>query len=406
VRAVVLLAVVGCGFQRGAASSSDDATPIDVASGSDARTIDAPTDARPLDGPPDAYVCTTHTLPPAVNVDPMTWKAKFLTSPIWTCNTAGSITINSMAGTVMSSGCSIGTPDVTADVAQTSGGAHVMVVRLRGLSLTNGAVLQMIGTRPIILLVAGNVTVDSGALVTADASGTTAGPGAATCADQASGLGITGGGGWGGGGGGFGTAGGQGGYNTTNGGAPVANTLVPLRGGCAGGATGGSSVVAGGGGAFEISATGTISIGATSAANLSAGGGGGPITTSGGAGGASGGGILLVSPAPAAFGANGAMRANGGAGSSGNAASGAGGTNLAGENGHATDSNAALDTSGVAGGSSNDHGRAGGLSQLVGATPTLTAGATSGTTMNGRGGGGGGGGFVVIASGVTTMSCD
>jgi hypothetical protein len=355
--------------------------------------------------------CTTHAVPPSHSVDPTQWKAAFLTSPIWTCNAAGTTTINSMLGTVTSTSCSIGLPDVTNNVAQTNGGSPVMVVRLRGLSVTNNHVLQLVGDKPIVILVAGNVVVDSGGMIDASASGATPGPGGSTanlCTSNATGLGAAGSSGWGGGGGGFGTNGGYGGYDPSGRpGAMTGNTgISPLRGGCSGGVGGGNTAMPGaGGGAFELDASGTISIGATGAANLVASGGGAPSTSFGGNGGGAGGAVVLVSPAMAQLGAGGALRANGGAGSSG--CSGLCTPNP-GTDGHKTDANAATDTSGTPGGGNmNDHGRKGGLADLVGSSPLVSADADMTTVQTGgRGGGGGGGGRLLIAVASATSSCD
>ena len=53
----------------------------------------------------------------------------------------------------------------------------VMVIRLTGLSLTNGYTISITGTYPVIFFVAGNVLVDSGASIRADATGNSPGGG-------------------------------------------------------------------------------------------------------------------------------------------------------------------------------------------------------------------------------------
>jgi hypothetical protein len=393
--ALVGLVVAGCSFQPGTyrgAGGQDDANADGMSSGSN-------------DG---SGACTNHVLPPAVNVDPTMWSASFLTAPTWTCDGAGTTTIDSNAGTATSTTCALGTAEITNDVAQTTGGGTVLVVRLRGLSITNGHVLRLVGNKPIVFLVAGDVVVDSDGLIDAGADGSTPGPGgsrAGECTTLATGLGgAPSGSGWGGGGGGFGTAGGQGCYNLVNGGSAVASTLEPLRGGCSGG--GSASTGGAGGGGVQISASGTIQIGATGVGTISAGGGGGPAATSGGGNaGGSGGAILLVSPADATRGIDGALRANGGAGSEG--CSSCGGLD-AGENGHASDSARTVDASGIpGGGNGNDHGRRGGLADLVGADPLVSgAGEMATAQSGGRGGGGGGGGTLVVRSAATVDACD
>ncbi len=343
--------------------------------------------------------------PPSVNVDTTQWSANFATSPNWSCTAAGTTTIDSAAGTVVSTSCALGTLDVTADAPQLdASGPHVMVVRLRGMTLGGGHVLKIVGDKPVVFLVSGNVSVASGSSIDASAVGTTAGPGGATggaapawCAGSTGADAVSGNGdGPGGGGGGFGTAGGGGGngQNGTPGGAGAVSTdtdLQPLRGGCAGGLGGHSSNAAAGagGGAFEISASGTISVAGTLSASGGAGKGQtGPCCTGkGGDGGGSGGGILLVSPSAPVL--SGAVRAHGGAGSGGEE----GGTSSAGQDGHTADDTAA---SGGNGQNLGGKGGSGGLTRSGGASAAGTAGASDTIGLGGGGGGGGGGGRVVV----------
>src|SRR5207237_1056392 len=102
------------------------------------------------------------------------------------------------------------------------------------------------GNEPVIFLVNGNVSVDTGGNIDSSASGTTAGAGgslSSVCGTTASSTGVGhdgvlgGGNGSAGGGGGFGTAGGKGGDETTDGfaggaagPASAGATLQPLRG--------------------------------------------------------------------------------------------------------------------------------------------------------------------------------
>lgn len=396
-RLVALIALAGCSFEHGLAGGAGDGGV----------TSDT---AIMLDGPPG---CTNHTLPPSVNVDVTMWSASFLTAPAWDCTAGGTTTINSANGTVTSTSCALGTPDVTNGVAQlTSGAPAVFVVRLKRLTVSNGHVVRLLGDKPVVLLVAGDVVVDTGGMIDASATAGIPGPGgslASVCVNRAAGLGEPATGyGWGGGGGGFGSAGGQGCYDVINGGAASGDpALVPLRGGCSGGPgngpAGSGQLTGAGGGAFEISAAGSISIGATGPANLVAAGGGGPAFNGGGNGGGSGGAILLVAPT-VTFGAAGAARAHGGSGSEGSS----GGGNDPGRDGHATDNTPATDISGIAGGgNNNDHGRAGGLAFKVGTgNVTMQAGAMTTAQIGGRGGGGGGGGRIAITIGTTTPACD
>jgi hypothetical protein len=293
-----------------------------------------------------------------------------------------------------------------------------MVVRLQGLTVSNNHVLKLTGDKPIIILVAGNVVVDSGGKIDAGATTTTAGPGgnlASMCTGQIGGNGTVSGDGGGAGGGAFGTAGGRGGYgnnqSSTSGAAGAVSSdtdLQPLRGGCAGGKGAGSSNTAGGagGGAFEISASGTITIGTgTNVANLTSNGGAGLLqpnnsncTGDGGDGGGSGGGILLVSPALATFGTNGAARAHGGGASGGTEC----GSSSSGVDGHQTDNTAAN------GGNGELSGEAGGKGGLCAGNncSTSAAGLQGQDSAFGGGGGGGGGGRVLIITGSTSLACN
>jgi hypothetical protein len=398
VRHVVLVMLAACGFSARSAEVVHDSS----LGGEGAPVI--------IDGPPDVAQgssCTTHAVPPSLNVDPTQWNAKFLTAPMWNCNAVGTTTIDTSTGSITSTSCALGGIDTTMT-------SSLFVVRLRDLRVTNSHKLVIVGNKPVVLLVAGNVVVDTGALIDVSAEGAVPGPGGspATCVDNASGLGTAGTTpNWGGGGGGYGTAGGQGAYQVTNGGLATGTaTLVPLRGGCSGGIgdgkAGTSPQPGGGGGAIEIDASGTISVGATSAANIAASGGGAPANDGGGNGGGAGGAILLVSPATAQLGVAGALRANGGAGSEG--CSSACNGPASGTSGHKTDSAQALDTSGIAGGGNNlDHGRRGGLADLVGAAALVSAPGDMTTAQSGgRGGGGGGGGRLRIATSPATTSCD
>src|SRR3954454_5909993 len=79
--------------------------------------------------------CTDHVLPPSVNVNATQWAANFMSSPTWNCNAAGPPTMDTAAGTVTSTSCNLCTLDISNNVAQTTGGPNVMVVRLRGLTV-------------------------------------------------------------------------------------------------------------------------------------------------------------------------------------------------------------------------------------------------------------------------------
>jgi hypothetical protein len=364
--------------------------------------------------------CTNVTIPPAVNVDPSTWNLDFKTAPNWNCSGSGTMTINTQANTITTSGTDGGSScasvtDFTNAQAQglsaPDGGAPTpMVVRLTGLTLTSGYTINITGPNPVAFYVSGNVLVDSGASIHADAAGSTAGPGgnSSLCGTSTGGNGS---GSRGGGGGGFGTAGGTGGGSGGAAGVVSTNTtLQPLRGGCAGGTAGAS--LGAGGGSFQISASGTITIGTgTNTAILSAAGGGSAAAgaNSASAGGGSGGGILLISPVAATIGTNAAIRAHGGG--TGGVAGAAGflgsdGTSNPGQNGHTADNTAAsggtaTNGSGLLGGGAGTNGANGGL--CAGPSCAVNAGGANGSSPAG---GGGGGGRVMVTTKASTVVCE
>ena len=185
--------------------------------------------------------CSNVALPPSVDVDATQWAANFKTSPIWNCNAAGTTTVDSNAGTITSTSCTLGPLDFTNNVTQSAaGGPTVMVVRLRGLTVSNNHLLKLQGNKPIIFLVSGNVALDSGGTIDASANATTAGPGGNGSACGTSAGTTSNATGTGGGGGGFGTPGGYGakadGASGAAGGTAAASlALQPVRGGCPGG---------------------------------------------------------------------------------------------------------------------------------------------------------------------------
>jgi hypothetical protein len=398
--------------------------------------IDAPEGGSEASGEAS---CTSVQIPPSINVNSTMWN--FVGSPAWNCIAAGTTTINSTGTgsacpTITGDNCGgTATLDCTNSVTQTNaGGPPVMVVRLTGLTITNGHIIRLVGDKPIVFLVAGNVTVDSGGQIDASATGTTPGPGGSDAAVCGMSTGVSGEpntrGSAGGGGGGFGTAGGTGGGGmmTPDGGtagvAGGAANLQPLTGGCSGGSgasigdagTGGSGGA--GGGAFEISASGTIIIGtASNTAILSAAGGGSAAPGTGGmqnnvgyydnasGGGGSGGGILLVSPVLATFGTGGIVRVHGG-GSAGTFANNTStGTPTAGADGHTADDVAAAGGTGAGNASYYSNGVTGGLYSANAAGVVATAIGSDGIGNFSSSGGGGGGGRVQVETGVSTLVC-
>jgi hypothetical protein len=372
--------------------------------------------------------CTSVELPPSVNVNVSTWAAEFKTSPTWNCSAAGTMTISSTTGVVTDTTCALGTPEVITGVTQTGGGPAVTVILLQGLTVTGGHVVNISGASPVVFLVAGNVTVDTGGIISADANGATPGAGGNGSACGASTGTASSSTSTGGGGGGFGTAGGYGakpsGSSGSAGGVVATSlTLQPLTGGCGGGAGGSFLAVAAspagaGGGGFEISASGTITVGhtgdtATTTGTLTAAGGGSPAATGGqnvgSGGGGSGGGILLVSPVAATFNGNGAARAHGGGSGAGEGIAGTTGVGGAGQNGHDTNNTAA--SGGTKGTDCNSAaGAAGGLCAGAGCA-TASATGIQGNESSPCGGvtgsgGGGGGGSIQVTTGAAVLVCN
>lgn len=211
-------------------------------------------------------------------------------------------------------------------VQSQSGGPDVVLIPLHGFTLASGNTLRVIGSRPLILAIDGDATIDG--TVDANASGTTPGAGGNwSCAGSQGGNGSGStarfGGASGGGGGGFGTKGGNAGTADTDGSSSAgggggnsrgSSTLIPLYGGCAGGQAGDCATAgAAGGGALQISAGGALDINGTVRAN--GGNGATPCGSSdegGGTGGGSGGGIFLEGLTVDTSGAT--IQANGGSG--------------------------------------------------------------------------------------------
>lgn len=347
------------------------------------------------------------------NVDSNTW-SDYASAPIWNCTAAGTTDVNSTTGQVRSTSCtlqsgySLNTWVTLAtsanNVAQQGGGPNVMVVRLRGLTVSGGHVVNLQGDKPIIFLVDGNVLADGGGRISADASFTTAGPGgsiAAYCGTGGNGSSST----RGGGGGGFGQAGSQGGLTGGAGGAASGDLdLVPLRGGCSGG-TGGSADAGGaGGGAVQISASGSITVGTGSnAAHISAAGGGGQGGVGGngegGGGGGSGGAVLLEATSAPIIGSMAGVRAHAGSGGEG-----AGDPLLGSDTGANGNNGSSTTDTAATGGTGASAGGNGGSGGTCAGHDCATAGAGPGAAGGGDGGGGGGGGRGVVQLVTSTFS--
>ncbi|MFN0246758.1 MAG: hypothetical protein ACKV2T_07600 [Kofleriaceae bacterium] len=270
--------------------------------------------------------------------------------------------------------------------------------------------LRVSGSLPLAIVADTKITVQG--VVDISADGATAGPGGSICSPGAGGapgsgfferLSANNSGGYpqylwtmnGGGGGGFGTSGGMGGTSDANfadGAAGPANgtdTLVPLRGGCAGYAESNANRGAGAG-AIQLVANGEVHFvnGGGNRGAIDAGGGGGAAgalgraeTTDtnpvfGPAGGGSGGAILIEAGKVTLDDATGLFAGGGGGGGYGSCA-------VAPRGADATPGGIA--SGGVCGGATRPAGNGG-------AGATTGAGEVGGDSNAGSGGGGGGGG--------------
>jgi hypothetical protein len=202
------------------------------------------------------------------------------------------------------------------------------VMHVTDFEITSGAIVTVVGNRPLIVVSDGSATID-GALIVDPAS--------ISRTDCTASGGVSDGtSGGGGGGGGFGSPGGRGGAGlTTNGGAGGdtvgSGALEPITLGCAGGSGGQVASVAGGsggsaGGAIQISAC--FALGVSASGGITANGGGGRggsgsgAEGGGGGGGASGGAILLEGSSLAMDGYVCAVGGGGGQGGEGSGAHG------------------------------------------------------------------------------------
>lgn len=360
----LLFAGSGCEFEHGllanGSAAEPDATPLD-------------TDAPPAPLQP-------------VHVGPGDGDAG--TAPL---TLGGAITIDTSAPSI--TGVTL-PPGVTLDVRpQLGGGPDLAVLHVGALDVSAGAVVKIIGTRPLVIAAGGAVDVagklDAGAHALVPGAGGAA-PGMGDGAGQkglheTSNLSDSGGGGAG-----YGTAGAAGGAISTNGcsvnpgaaGIAYGNaTIATLTGGSGGGTTSATACTpdpgGAGGGALQITSASTITI-ETSGQLLAGGGGGrggtdcGQSDVNSGPGGGSGGAIVLEA---SAISNAGVIAANGGGGG-GSSSTGSGSANP-GQDGGAN----ATQASGGTGPRAN--GGKGGAANLA-----ATAGGGSACGNNGAGGGG------------------
>lgn len=344
-------------------------------------------DGCPLD-PTQQDACLTF-VPTNFDPRPINWSAQ----PATTLN-CGTTTIDTTdpdgSGALVATitnWCGTAPVPVAQDQAN---GPSVVIVPLRGLTLSASNTLRLIGPRPLILAIDGTVTIDG--TIDASGNGTTAGAGGNwSCGSSqgGNGQGYSNGkwsnsnpaGGSGAGGGGFASAGGTGGRADMdkNGGGNYSNksyangpyaggvagtgnrgnaNLSPLLGGCAGGSSVDlarnncpSNTGGGGGGAVQITSSVSITVTSKGVVRVNGGSGGTPCGASlegGGSGGGSGGAILLESHAVTTTGAT--LQTNGGPGGKngsscglrncGNSNGGAGSTSASNAGGAGTDTDA------------------------------------------------------------------
>lgn len=260
--------------------------------------------------PNGAWTSTEPCLPftPA-NIDPKLLNFSNTTAVTLNC---GVTTLDTSRATPALSNSCGATPRIS--VQTQADGSSVAVLVMRDLTVAKGSSLRLVGTRPVVLAVLGDASIEG----TIDASADRDLPGAGGDVSCGSSTGVDGTGNLffgagGGGGGGFGTSGGAGGLGDDARAGPGGATrgsdnLVPLVGGCRGGRGGGCNGIAAGGGALQLSASGRVSVHGVIRANGAAGVNGCGFE-GGGSGGGSGGAISIearaIEAAPLALEADG-----------------------------------------------------------------------------------------------------
>jgi len=376
--ALLCLCVVGCGFSPGLASTDGGEGDDDGSRGDATPPGPAPQHLTAANGQPGSLALTL----------------------------SGSVTVTTSSATPSISGMTL--EDGTFDIRPQLQGGEVAVLHVASLTIAQGAVVRVIGTRPLIVVASGAIEI----LGIVDASGKQSIPGAGGASPGAGAApGITGihfgtYSDTGGGGGGFGAAGAAGGAitscrTTLQGGAFGASSgddvLTVLIGGSGGGQGESMACAANpggaGGGAVQLTSATSVHIAASGAINAGGGGGSGGIDCgsfdgNSGAGGGAGGAIVLQAPIVHN---EGIVVANGGGGGgSGSGSGGAPGTDagMAGADGQPS---ATIAAGGAAGG--------GGSSTTGGSGATRTSVPNPGTTnICEKNGGGGGGGVGRIAA--------
>lgn len=298
-------------------------------------------------------------------------------------------------GTVIIAGSINTNTDPRCETFSQSGGPDVCVIAGGTLSIENTFAH---GTRPLVLLAAGALTVNGRLDVSSTRTGPSLGAAASTNPCQSAQNGATGVDGGGGAGGSFGTLGGAGGDGGAAGAGssggtanPVAGTLTAIRAGCAGG-DGGGPAASGGtggapGGAVALYAGSQIAIIAAGSVFASGAGARAGLPTSGaGGGGGSGGLIVLDAPSIQVLGTVAANAGAGGGGADDQAAADGGDGSTVQHTTPATGGAAQTVTKGGTGG----NGFAGTTAPQAGGSPPAVAGS------GGGGGGGGGAGIIWV----------
>jgi hypothetical protein len=273
--------------------------------------------------------------------------------------------------------------DKAGDCAPGAVDSQYCILAGSSITIAGGQTLSAHGSRPLVLMSSGAITV----IGTIDVAGhvlgvpQATGPGVPLCAGGIAPPNV--GGGYGGS---FGSLGGAGGTDSGGGlGGTPSGTIVPttLRGGCDGEAgldSGGRA--GGGGGGLALLAVTNIQI--DGVINASGGGGGGSMNNGHGGGGGGAGGMIVIDAPMITGGAGARIFANGGSG-------GEGSGGLDGNNGNDAPMDPNLAALGGIGGSSGGDGGAGANKDGLGNNAAVEGG--NGTSA---GGGGGGGGVGVI----------
>jgi hypothetical protein len=266
-------------------------------------------------------------------------------------------------------------------------GVEVRALLVDGFELAPGAVLRVVGRRPLVLVAWSSARVAGTLDATSHAGEPAAGADPDHCTAAPAVAGTADGEGGGGGGGGAGADGGDGNGGAASGGAGGgAPSLIAVAGGCAGGAGGNSLAGAGGpgGGAVYVAARERVILAGTIGAG-GAGGGAAQGGRSGGGGGGAGGFIGVAAPVIDVGGAA-IVAANGGGGGGGSDGSPA----LPGDDGQP-------DASPARPGDGQGMGGAGGAGGAGASEPVAGERARRG------GGGGGGGAGRVVLQGATII---